>query len=238
MAAPVVQDLATILAELEPAYAASRGLYNQQIGQLPQMEAAGLQQLEGAKTNAFRDIARSANTRGLDFWGVPIEEQATYLGENYLPGITNLKQNTLQSTNQLQLALAQLEQDKYKTGLGTRQQQQSALDAFLEAERARAHEAQLQRERIAAENARAAAARAADTQINPQKQFLDYIGKQFQTAGGQGNRNITRQQQDQWAEAFFNTYGVNQQNRQLYWDLFNQTYNRAANYWEDWRYRR
>jgi hypothetical protein len=238
MAAPKVQALSQILAELEPAYAASRGLYNTQMAQLPQFEAAGLQQLEGAKTNEFRDIARSANTRGLDFWGVPIEEQATYLGEHFLPGVTSLKQNTLQGMNQLQLALAGLESDKYKMGLQTRQGQQSALDQFLEAERARAHEAQLQRERIAAENARAAAARAADTQINPQKQFLDYIAAQFQKAGGQGNPNVTRQQQDQWAEAFFNTYGVNNQNRQLYWDLFNQTYNRAGNYWEDWRYRR
>lgn len=233
MAAPVVQNLNQILAELEPAFGASRNLYNQQIGMIPGQTQAAKQATEYAKTNSFRDIARSANTRGLDFWGIPIEEQGRYLGEKYLPSLANIESSAIKQQTDLQLALAELEKEKYTLGINRRSEQEKALREY-ESEQQRIA---LERERMNREDARARASQAAASR-NPAKEFLNYIADQFKMAGGQGNQNITRQQQDRWAEAFFTTNKVEPQARQMYWDLFNNTYNRASNYWEDPRYRR
>ena len=238
MAAPVVQSLDQILAELEPAFGTTRNLYNQQISALPGAEQAAVQQLESAKNNSFRDIARSANTRGLDFWGTPIEEQQRYLGEKYLPGLTQVKANTQNQTTQLQLALAQLEREKYTTGLGRRGEQEKALQAF-EAEQRRMA---MERERMAAEDRRhqqSLAAQRASQPVDWGSKFDQYIAQKFAEAGGQGNRNITRQQQDKWAEDWFRMNGVvGANNRQGYWDRFNANYNRDNDATKDWRYKR
>lgn len=153
---PQVQSLDQILASLEPAYAASRGLYNQQLSALPGQEAAATASLDVAKGNAFRDVNTNANSKGLAFSGIPAAEQTRYLGEKYLPAVAEVKSNTQKQQFTLQQALASLESDKYKTGLDTRTRQQSVLDQYLEAERDRAFKAQqAQQERAftASENA-------------------------------------------------------------------------------------
>lgn len=56
--------------------------------------------LDQAKVNAFKDITSQANSRGVLFSGVPIDQQATYLGTKYLPARANLEtslNNTLTS---------------------------------------------------------------------------------------------------------------------------------------------
>lgn len=141
MAAPVVQSLDKILATLEPAYKSSRGLFNQQIQALPGQEQAAVQGLDYAKTNAFSDINTQANAKGLAFSGIPSGEQARYLGEKYLPAVAEVKGNTQKQQFTLQQALASLEADKYKTGLGTREHQQDTLNTYLSAERDRAFQA-------------------------------------------------------------------------------------------------
>jgi hypothetical protein len=72
--------------------------------------------------------------------------------------------------------------------------------------------------------------------VDPASEFLSYIGGQFKSSGGAGNKGITRQQQDAWANAWFNQNGVSKANRQQYWDLFNKTYNRTSDPTKDWRY--
>jgi hypothetical protein len=75
-------------------------------------------------------------------------------------------------------------------------------------------------------------------QVDPAAELLTHIQNQFKAAGGQGNKAITRQQQDAWVEAWLNQNGVSKANRQGYWDLVNKTYNRSADATKDWRYAR
>lgn len=128
--APQVQTLDQIIASLNPAYAPSENLYNQQIQTVPTQANAAIAGLDTAKNNAFNDINTGANSKGLAFSGIPISEQARYTGEKYLPAVAGIQSDTQNKTFTLQQALASLEQDKQKTALGTQQGQQSALDAY------------------------------------------------------------------------------------------------------------
>lgn len=122
-----VQDLTQIMAELDPVYAQSRNIYNQQIGGLQAEEDAGIAQLETQRVRGFRDIARSANTRGLDFWGIPIEEQATY-NDKHQGAVGSIKAATKNQRTTLQQAIASLEQDRYKTALSRQDTQRAAAE--------------------------------------------------------------------------------------------------------------
>lgn len=75
-------------------------------------------------------------------------------------------------------------------------------------------------------------------QVNPAQDFLNYIAGQFKASGGAGNKKISRQTQDSWANAWFAQNGVSKANRQQYWNLFNKTYNRTDDPTKDWRWAR
>lgn len=153
-----VQDITQIMAELDPAYAQSRNLYTQQMGGLEGAEQADLAALEGAKTRGFTDIARGANSRGLDFFGTPIEEQNRYLAEKFLPGVAARKSQTAQSRMTLQQAIASLEQDRYKTALGRQDQQKQQV----EEERRLAEERAWKEQQASLDRAASASSRAED----------------------------------------------------------------------------
>lgn len=119
------------MAQLDPAYSGSRNLYQQQIAALPGQAQSQVAALDAAKTNSFRDINTGANSKGLAFSGIPIAEQSRYLGEKYLPAVAGVQQSQNQQQMTLQQALAQLEQDRYKTALGTQQGQQKSLQDYL-----------------------------------------------------------------------------------------------------------
>lgn len=70
--------------------------------------------------------------------------------------------------------------------------------------------------------------------VNPMAEFKDYIASQFKSSGA----NPSRQTQDAWANAWFSSKGIENANRQVYWDAFNTTYNRPANPYNDWLYKR
>lgn len=131
MPAPVVQSLDDILASLDPAYSGQEALINQQKAAIPGKYAGQEAGLNVAKENAFRDINRGANSKGLAFSGVPIEQQTRYTGEKYLPALANLK--TQQNTEDMSLstALASLQSDKRLRALSTRNDQSSALTKYL-----------------------------------------------------------------------------------------------------------
>lgn len=129
---PTVQSLDQIIASLNPAYDPSRALYNQQIQTLPGAEDTAIKGLDAAKVNSFRDINTSANSKGLAFSGIPSEEQARYLGEKYLPAVANVKAGTQKQTFALQQALAGLDQEQRLKATDTQNQQQQALNAYLE----------------------------------------------------------------------------------------------------------
>lgn len=72
------------------------------------------------------------------------------------------------------------------------------------------------------------------SKVDPMAEFLDYIAKQFKATGA----NPSRQTQDAWANAWFDSKGVSNAARQVYWDAFNSKYNRPANPYNDWLYAR
>lgn len=134
---PQVQDLAAIIAELDPAYAPQRQLFQQQQGLLPGQQAAAIGGLDAAKGNAFRDINTNANSRGMAFGGIPIAEQTRYVGEKYLPARAGVESDFQKQGFQLSQALAQLSGDQRIKALDRRSEQQKILDSYLEAERER-----------------------------------------------------------------------------------------------------
>lgn len=114
--------------------------------------------------------------------------------------------------------------------------QDSAAEAKAEHD-AQAAEQQREFNITTAQNAKSSAAKSASgAQVNPAQDFLNYIGSQFKATGGAGNSKTSRQTQDAWANAWFDQNGVSNANRQQYWNLFNSTYNRAADPTKDWRY--
>jgi len=100
-------------------YQPQTDVINSQIADLPNQEAATLSSLDQAKANAFRDITNSSNSRGVLFSGVPIDQQAQYVGTKYLPAVaaaktatTNAKTSLLGKINDINL---QRSQDAQKT---------------------------------------------------------------------------------------------------------------------------
>lgn len=250
MPAPVVQGLDQILASLAPAYSGQSDVINQQKAALPGKFQAQTEALGAEKTNTFRDINTGANAKGLAFSGIPIEEQARYLGTKYLPGLTNLK--TQQNTEDLTLSgqLASLEGEKRLRALDTQNQQTKALSDWQNAEELRSEQQafdkwkmandqafQLKLEGLKATNAQALARTNNAAQPDPLGEFSGYIASQFQKSGGQGNQKTSRQTQDAWANAWLDSHGVTGQARNAYWNYFNTTYNRSSDPTKDPRYR-
>lgn len=139
---PQVQSLDEILAQLDPAYAPSRGLYQQQQALLPGQLATAKQGLEVGKQNAFRDVNTNANSKGLAFSGIPAAEQSRYLGEKFLPAVAGVEGDYAKQNFTLSQALAGLESEKRLKGIDMRSGQQKTLDAYMEAERDRQFKAQ------------------------------------------------------------------------------------------------
>lgn len=193
---PVVQSLDQILAELDPAYAPQRQLFQQQQTLLPGQQATAKQGLEVGKQNAFRDVNTNANSKGLAFSGIPAAEQTRYLGEKFLPAVANMESDFQKQGFTLAQAIASLEGEKRLKGLDTRSGQEKVLQAYQEAERDRQFKAQQQREQIAAENVRAARASAAkpDTRL---RDTIDTI------SGGLANRagGDSRVNPEDWGKA-------------------------------------
>lgn len=168
----------------------------------------------------------------------PIAEQLTEQNDAYGLANSDLKdamdQATVQATNKVndwntgRANLASLYDTTYR-----REQDEKA--AAERAEAARREQANADRE-FALKQATSGGSGGED--VDPASEFLGYISQQFKASGGAGNKKITRQTQDAWANAWFDQHGVSKANRQQYWDLFNKTYNRTSDPTKDWRYAR
>lgn len=141
----MARALSDILTELKSTYDPQRqratDFYNQSIGTIDPQEGADLSGLEQAKKNAFSSIETGANRRGLFFSGVPIEEQAKYVGESYLPSIASLKGRYAGIRGDLRNTLAQqlqnIDLDERKFGQGI---YQNEMDMNFQREQAAAAE--------------------------------------------------------------------------------------------------
>lgn len=94
-AAPVVQNLNDIVAELQPSVQGQTDVINKQKEASAAIYDAQRAGLDAAKTQGFNDINTQATGRGMTFSGIPLNEQAAYLSTKYLPGVqaANAQQN-------------------------------------------------------------------------------------------------------------------------------------------------
>ncbi len=101
-----------------------------QITNLDATNAAQKSALGAAKTKGFNDINTSATGRGMAFSGIPLDEQANYLAETYLPGMQRADAQTNADRLTLQGQAASLGTDQRKTALNLQQTQQSAANQW------------------------------------------------------------------------------------------------------------
>lgn len=124
--------------QLASAYNPQTDLVNQQIAQLAPQQQAQQAGLDQAKVNAFKDITNQSNSRGVLFSGVPIDQQATYVGTKYLPAVADLNTSFNNQKTTLLGQLNSLNADRSKTA-------QSNVVSYLQAQSDAAYkQAQLQ----------------------------------------------------------------------------------------------
>lgn len=91
----MARALADIMTELNSVYNPQRtrqqDMYSQGMAAVDPMQSADLAGLEAAKKDSFNQIETGANRRGMFFSGIPLAEQAKYVGQNYLPSVANLQ---------------------------------------------------------------------------------------------------------------------------------------------------
>lgn len=180
------QALNDILNSLNQVYSPQRDVVNQQLGALPQQYSAQMAGLDQAKTNAFSDIVSGSNARGVLYSGVPINEQAKYVGSTYLPKVAALKGQEQQQTFALQDALNKIQQNQYNQAYGI-QQNQSQQEAQAASEQAKLAQQQYQfeqqmalsRQKAATSASRSSAAKA-PTAADRQKQVNQLLTQAFQ----------------------------------------------------------
>lgn len=176
-AAPQVQTLAQVMADLDPAYSGQQTLLESQRSGLGAKYDAQRAGITAAKGQGFSDINNSATGRGMSFSGIPLDEQATYLSTKYLPGMQAADASQNQEDVGLQQEEAKLKTDQTTQAMGVISNQQSALNAWnlqqaqLEAS---ARENALNR---AADASNAAANRAASAPkaVSPDNAALGYL---------------------------------------------------------------
>ena len=135
MAAPTVQSVEQIIADLNPAYAGSESVIAQRRAALPGQFDAQRAGLEAAKVQGFNQINNQATGRGMSFSGIPLDEQANYLSTKYLPGMQQLTFQQNEANLALDDALAKINQERRLKAMDIRQNQQTALEDYLSKER-------------------------------------------------------------------------------------------------------
>lgn len=202
----MAREIQQIMQELETAYAPQRQAVQERMNQLPGFYEAQRGGVETARTNAYQDITRQANARGMVYSGAPIQEQQRYTGERYLPALAQLSGQEGEQRFGLQQALNQLgeRQLTYAQQIRSKEQEldeeRRRFDLQIQAER----EAELRAAKAAARgggggglnlnsllgpnNQNPQAAAAANVQVNPLKEAQNVVRQARQALGG-GNQS-------------------------------------------------
>lgn len=130
----MARELDQIMQELEAAYAPQKKQFQEQISALPSYYESQVAGLEQARQNAFQDIVRRANARGVVYSGAPIQEQQIYTGERYLPALANLRQQEGTQTFNLRQALNKIGETQRLAAESIRQQELNREEAARQAE--------------------------------------------------------------------------------------------------------
>lgn len=156
MAAPRVQTIAQAMADLDPGYAQSKGVIQQQQAALPAKFDAQRSAMHAAKGKGFAQINSQANARGGAFSGVPIDEQSTYLAEKYLPGLQQADFQQNEENLSFLGRLADLDKEQRGIALDRITKQQSDLNSWNMQQQQFAHQSRENEKNRAAQAALAA----------------------------------------------------------------------------------
>ena len=124
----MAQQLSDILSSLDAVYKPQAAAIQQQQATMPAYYQAQQQGLDNTKNQAFTDIGRSAEAKGMAYSGSPINEQQTYLGSTYMPAVAGLQKDQQAQDFKLSNALSDVTQRQYTQAYGI-QQTQAAQDA-------------------------------------------------------------------------------------------------------------
>lgn len=124
------------MAELDQFFTPSAQIIKQRQGLIEPQIASATKGLETRKENEFRDITSRANARGVVYSGLPIEEEARYTGEQFLPALASLRQTGQEQNLSLAESLAGLRREQGLLGQQIRQGELDRDEARRQADRA------------------------------------------------------------------------------------------------------
>lgn len=154
--APKVQTLAQAMAELNPAYAASKNIVAQRQSGVGAKYDAQRASINAERGQGFNAINNQATARGGSFAGIAQDEQAMYLSTKYLPGMQQADYQENQEGLTYAQQLADMDKELRTGALGRVDQQKSQLNSWNMQEaqlQAQAKEAALDRQFQASQNA-------------------------------------------------------------------------------------
>jgi hypothetical protein len=181
--APQVQSLADIMAELNPAYAATTDVIGKQRAGLGAKYDTQRTALGAEKTQGFNQINNQATGRGMSFTGIPLDEQSTYLSTKYLPAYAKTFTDQNDEDLAYQKEAAGVQRDVAGQALSYRGTQQSALNAWnlqTMQQQFQAQQNDLDRKASAANAASGRAAEAGPT-------ASQYLASEFSRMGSDAN---------------------------------------------------
>jgi hypothetical protein len=150
----MAQQLQDILNSLDAGYNPQRQSINAQLDKLPSQSEAQIAGLQSQKQNAFDGILNNARERGTGIaaGGIPLQEQAKYVGDNFLPAIARVKesQNNAQTSLSDALNNVNLQQRTQAYGIQGAQQDRDEAARQFDAQMAAAAQAREQAARDSA----------------------------------------------------------------------------------------
>ena len=161
MAAPVVQNLQDIIAQIQAAYKPQQDFLDTQVASNEASGTVQNQAIEAQKGQAFGQIEQGAQNKGMYFSGFSPDQQAKYTAATYLPALAKVQEAIASARGQLLGKKAEITSQGNTQGLQVQQSQQSAYNEWQrEQERMAFEAAQAEKNRQAqAAAARASAAR-------------------------------------------------------------------------------
>lgn len=154
MAAPAVQELQQLIAELGQSVNPQKQLIDESILANTTAGAAQEAGLGAQKDTQFKNIEQGAQNKGMFFSGFSPDEQAKYTAGTYLPALAQLQSTIAATRSNLLGKKADLDTDIYQKAFSTRENQKSQLNAYNTEQENRAFQAEqarIQREAAAAE---------------------------------------------------------------------------------------
>ena len=183
MAAPVVQTLDQIMAELAPGAQGQLSNIDKRRGLIATNAEAQKSGLEAAKVKGFNTINNQMTGRGISFGGIAADEQAQYLAEKYLPAVAGVDMSVNEQNLGLDNEAAKIQADMRNNAIQMREGQRKDLNSWNMNERniaAQAEQARLDREHEARQDAAERAAQAAQqAEANKAPTMRQYLQDHF-----------------------------------------------------------